>query len=67
MLDGVVFAELGEVEAVAPVRAFEEVGCKVRHEKTESRGEVESLVDCRLEVTESDVAAVMGQDAVVGL
>jgi len=51
------FAELGEVEAVAPVRAFEEVGCEVRDEETEGRGEVEGLVDCGLEIAESNVAA----------
>jgi len=60
MFDGVVFAELGEVEAVAPVGAFEEVGCEVRHEEAEGRGEVEGLVDSFLQVAESDVAAVVG-------
>ena len=67
MLDGVVFAELGEVESAAPVRAFEEVGGEVRDEEAEGRGEVEGLVDCGLEIAESDVAAGAGQDAVVGL
>lgn len=45
MFDGVVLAELGEVEAVAPVGAFEEVCCEVGHEEAEGRGEVEGLVD----------------------
>lgn len=57
MFDGVVFAQFGEVEAVAPVGAVEEVCCEVRDEEAEGRGEVEGLVNCGLEVAESDVAA----------
>jgi hypothetical protein len=61
------FAEIFEVEGACPVGAIEEVGSKIGDEEAEGRREVEGLVDGGLEVTESDVATVVGKDAVVCL
>jgi hypothetical protein len=67
VLNGIVHAEVFEIEGTSPVGAIEEVGSKVGDEEAESRREVEGLVDGGLEVTESDVATVVGEDAVVCL
>ena len=67
MFDGIVLAELGEVEAISPVGAFEEVLREVWHEEAEGRGEVEGLVDGSFEIAESDITPVTRKDAMVGL
>ena len=67
MLDSIVLAKLFKVEPACPVRAVEEVCCKVRNEEAKRGSEVESLVDRGLEVAERDVAAVVRKDAMVRL
>jgi hypothetical protein len=57
VLNGIVLAEVFEIEGTCPVGAIEEVGSKVGDEEA----------DGGLEVTESDVATVVGEDAVVCL
>ena len=60
MLDSIVLAELFEVKGACPVRAVQEVCCKVRNEEAKGGSEVEGLVDGGLEIAEGDVAAVVG-------
>ena len=67
MLDSIVLAKLFKVEGACPVRAVEEVCCEVRNEEAKRGSEVEILVDCGLEIAERDVAAVVGEDAMVRL
>lgn len=59
MLDSIMLAKLFEVEGTSPVRAIEEVGCKIRNEEAKGGSEVESLVDRGLEIAERDIAAVV--------
>ena len=59
MFDCVVLAELFQVKGACPIRAVEEICCKIWDEETEGGSEVEGLVDCRLEIAECDVAAVV--------
>lgn len=66
VLDGVVLAEVGEVEAAGPVGAVQEVGSVLWHEEAEGRGEVVRLADLLVHLLEGDVLAVVRQDAVVG-
>jgi hypothetical protein len=67
VLNGIVLAEVFEIEGTCPVGTVEEVRSEVGDEEAEGRREVEGLVDGGLEVTESDVATVVGEDAVVCL
>lgn len=67
MLDGVVFAQFFQVEAVGPVGTVEEVGREVGDEEAEGRREVVGFVDRAFEVAEGDVAAGVREDAVVCL
>jgi hypothetical protein len=67
VLDSVVLAKVFKIEGACPVGAVEEVRSEVRDEEAEGRREVEGLVDGGLEVTESDVATGVGEDAVVCL
>jgi hypothetical protein len=67
VLNGIVLAEVFEVEGTCPVGAIEEVGSEVRNKEAEGGREVEGLVDGGFEVAEGDIAAGVWEDAVICL
>lgn len=65
MLNSIVLAQLRKIESVSPIRAAQEVGRELGHEKAERGREVECLAHGGVQVAEGDVLAVVGENAMV--
>lgn len=65
MLDGIVFAQLLQIECVGPVRPSKKVGGELGYEEAERWRKVESLLHSGIQVAKSDISAVVRENAMV--